>query len=123
LWCRNGGWECEGEAGRSCRRCTAAKKKCTRAGEDIVRGRRPKASMMTASGLGKRPQASTLVEQSSDEVVEVVRPPAGKRVARKLAQVVADQSVHFEVAEVDNPADDELGETIRQLGRGVEGVA
>jgi hypothetical protein len=37
--------------------------------------------------------------------------------------VVADQSVHFEVAEVDDPADDELGEAIHQLGRGVEGVA
>jgi hypothetical protein len=123
LPCRNGGWECEGEAGRSCQRCTATKKKCTWAGEDIAQGQRPKAPMMTASGPGKRPQASTLVEQSSDEVVEVVRPLVGKRAARKSARVVADQSVHFEVVEVDDPADDELREAIRQLGRGVEGVA
>jgi hypothetical protein len=126
LWCWNGGWEwpqCEGEAGWSCRRFMAAKKKCTRAGEDIVWGRWPKAPMMMASGPGKRPQMPTLVEQSSDEVVEVVQLPAGKRAARKSAWVVADQSVHFEVAEVDDPADDELGEAICQLGRRVEGVA
>jgi hypothetical protein len=132
LQCQNGGWECEGEAGQLCQRCTAAKKKCTWAGEDIAWGWRPKAPMMTASGPGKRPWVPTLVKQSSDEVVEVVQLPAGKRAVRKSAWVVVDQSVHFEVmdqsvhfevVEVDDPADDELGEAIRQLGHRVEGVA
>jgi hypothetical protein len=112
-----------GEAGRSCRACTAAKKKCLCGdGAELVRGRPAKQGLAkgkqeTAELRPKRKRPMKEVADSSDEVEEVAE-PSGKRAMQAVPQVVVGQRVKVAAVEPeDDPADDELGMAVREAGQ------